>query len=35
MSGFDLRQAQHRVIPKSRFAKLETIEDVIQKLIGV
>jgi hypothetical protein len=25
----------HRVIPKSRFAKLETIEDVIQKLIGV
>ena len=25
----------HRVIPKSRFAKLETIEDVIKKLIGV
>jgi hypothetical protein len=25
----------HRVIPKRRFAKLETIEDVIQKLIGV
>jgi hypothetical protein len=24
----------HRVIPKNRFAKLETIEDVIQKLIG-
>jgi hypothetical protein len=26
---------KHRVIPKSRFAKLETIEDVIQKLIGI
>ena len=25
----------HRVIPKSRFAKLETIDAVIQKLIGV
>ena len=25
----------HRVVPKSRFAKLETIEAVIQKLIGV
>jgi hypothetical protein len=25
----------HRVIPKSRFAKLEAIKDVIQKLIGV
>jgi hypothetical protein len=25
----------HRVIPKSRFASLDTIEDVIQKLIGV
>jgi hypothetical protein len=25
----------HRVIPRSRFAKLETIDDVIQKLIGV
>jgi hypothetical protein len=25
----------HRIIPKSRFAKLETIDDVIQKLIGV
>jgi hypothetical protein len=25
----------HRVIPKSRFAKLETIEEVIEKLIGV
>jgi hypothetical protein len=25
----------HRVIPKSRFAKLDTIDDVIQKLIGV
>jgi len=25
----------HRVVPKSRFAKLETIDDVIQKLIGV
>ena len=25
----------HRVIPKSRFARLETIEDVIQRLIGV
>jgi hypothetical protein len=25
----------HRVIPKSRFAKLETIEDIIQKLLGV
>jgi hypothetical protein len=25
----------HRVIPKNRFARLETIEDVIQKLLGV
>ena len=25
----------HRVIPKSRFAKLDSIDDVIQKLIGV
>jgi len=25
----------HRVIPKSRFATLDTIEVVIQKLIGV
>ena len=25
----------HRVIPKSRFAKLDTIDDVIQRLIGV
>jgi hypothetical protein len=25
----------HRVIAKNRFAKLETIDDVIQKLIGV
>jgi hypothetical protein len=25
----------HRVIPKRRFATLDTIEDVIQKLIGV
>jgi hypothetical protein len=25
----------HRVVPKSRFAKLETIEAVIQKLIGI
>jgi hypothetical protein len=25
----------HRVIPKSRFAKLETIDAVIEKLIGV
>jgi hypothetical protein len=25
----------HRIIPKSHFAKLETIEDVIQKLTGV
>jgi hypothetical protein len=25
----------HRVIVKNRFAKLETIDDVIQKLIGV
>src|SRR5713101_6924557 len=25
----------HRVVPKSRFTKLETIEAVIQKLIGV
>jgi hypothetical protein len=25
----------HRVVPKSRFAKLETIEAVIQKLMGV
>ena len=25
----------HRVIPKSRFAKLDTIDDVIRKLIGV
>jgi hypothetical protein len=25
----------HRVIPKSRFAKLVTIDDVIQRLIGV
>jgi hypothetical protein len=25
----------HRIISKSRFAKLETIEDVIQKLMGV
>jgi hypothetical protein len=26
---------EHRVIPKSRFAKLETIDAVIEKLIGV
>jgi hypothetical protein len=25
----------HRVIAKSRFARLETIEDVIQKLVGI
>jgi hypothetical protein len=25
----------HRVIAKNRFAKLETIGDVIQKLVGV
>jgi hypothetical protein len=25
----------HRVIPKSRFAKLDTIDEVIQRLIGV
>ena len=25
----------HRLIPKSRFAKLDTIDDVIQRLIGV
>jgi hypothetical protein len=25
----------HRVIPKSRFTKLDTIDDVIQRLIGV
>ena len=25
----------HRVIAKSRFATLDTIEDVIQKLMGV
>src|SRR5258708_15206634 len=25
----------HRVIPKSRFAKLETIEEVIERLIGL
>ena len=25
----------HRVVPKSRFAKLESIEAVIQKLIGI
>jgi hypothetical protein len=25
----------HRVIPKSRFSTLDTIEEVIQKLIGI
>jgi hypothetical protein len=25
----------HRVIPKSRFEKLNTIDDVIQRLVGV
>jgi len=25
----------HRVIPKSRFAKLDTIDEVIQRLVGV
>jgi hypothetical protein len=25
----------HRVIPKSRFTKLDTIDEVIQRLIGV